>query len=45
MGTQGQQLGYRQLADLEPNKRYAVTLAFLISQRLARVTNDLCNLF
>lgn len=32
------------MADLEPNKRYAVTLA-LISQRLARVTDDLCDLF
>ena len=32
------------MADLEPNKRYAVTLA-LISQRLARVTDDLCDIF
>lgn len=32
------------MADLEPNKRYAVTLA-LIAQRLARVTDDLCDLF
>ncbi|HVP11123.1 MAG TPA: DUF4158 domain-containing protein, partial [Phycisphaerae bacterium] len=32
------------MADLEPNKRYAVTLA-LISRRLARVTDDLCDIF
>jgi TnpA family transposase len=32
------------MVDLEPNKRYAVTLA-LISRRLARVTDDLCDIF
>ncbi|MFO1432678.1 MAG: DUF4158 domain-containing protein [Candidatus Competibacteraceae bacterium] len=41
---EGGSLDAASMADLEPNKRYAVTLA-LISQRLARVTDDLCDIF
>ena len=41
---EGGSLAAASMADLEPNKRYAVTLA-LISQRLARVTDDLCDIF
>lgn len=41
---EGSSLDAASMADLEPSKRYAVTLA-LISQRLARVTDDLCDIF
>ena len=41
---EGGSLDAASMADLEPNKRYGVTLA-LISQRLARVTDDLCDIF
>ena len=41
---EGGSLDAASMADMEPNKRYAVALA-LISGRLARVTDDLCDIF
>ena len=41
---EGASLDAASMADMEPNKRYAVALA-LISHRLARVTDDLCDIF
>jgi TnpA family transposase len=41
---EGSSLDAASMADMEPHKRYAVALA-LIWRRLARVTDDLCDLF
>jgi TnpA family transposase len=41
---EGISLDAASMVDLEPNKRYAVALA-VIRQRMARVTDDLCDIF